>query len=130
MIKNIVSIAFAAMTVAFTPALVFAGEAEPYNQSAFTKAKAAGKTVLVDFYADWCPVCKKQAMAIPQVLKKEKFKDVVVLTADYDTEKELKKELKVRGQSTLIVFKGKKEVGREQGITSAAAIEALLSKGL
>lgn len=129
-IKHIVSLTFAVIAVAVTTAGVFAGEAKPFNQEAFTKAKAEGKTVLVDFHASWCSVCKKQAMAIPQVLKKEKFKDVIVLSVDYDTEKELKEELKVSGQSTLIVFKGEKEVGREQGITSPTAIETLLSKGL
>ena len=129
-IKPIVSFAFAVIAVAIATAGVLAGEARPFNQETFTRAKAEGKTVLVDFHASWCSVCKKQAMAIPQVLMKEKFKDVVVLTADYDTEKKLKEDLKVSGQSTLIVFKGEKEVGREQGVTSPTAIETLLSKGL
>jgi len=129
MIKRIVlCIATVAMLTVTTGLL--AGEARPFDREVFTKAQMEGKTVLVDFHATWCPVCKKQATAIPQVLKEEQFKDVVALTADYDMEKELKKQLKVSGQSTLVVFKGDKEVAREQGITSAAAISKLLAKGL
>jgi thioredoxin 1 len=129
MIKRIVlCIATVAMLTVTTGLL--AGEARPFDREVFTKAQMEGKTVLVDFHATWCPVCKKQATAIPQVLKEEQFKDVVALTADYDMEKELKKQLKVNGQSTLVVFKGDKEVAREQGITSAAAISKLLAKGL
>jgi hypothetical protein len=66
-------------------------------------------------------VCKNQAAAIPQVLRGE-IQRRGRLPADYDTEKELKKQLKVTGQSTLVVFKGEKEVGREQGVTAAAAV--------
>jgi len=129
MIKRIVlCIATVAMLTVTTGLL--AGEARPFDREVFTKAQMEGKIVLVDFHATWCPVCKKQATAIPQVLKEEQFKDVVALTADYDMEKELKKQLKVNGQSTLVVFKGDKEVAREQGITSAAAISKLLAKGL
>lgn len=129
MIKRIVlCIATVAMLTVTTGLL--AGEARPFDREVFTKAQMEGKIVLVDFHATWCPVCKKQATAIPQVLKEEQFKDVVALTADYDMEKELKKQLKVSGQSTLVVFKGDKEVAREQGITSAAAISKLLAKGL
>jgi thiol-disulfide isomerase/thioredoxin len=129
MIKRIALCVAAVAMLTLTTSLL-AGETQPFNQELFAKAKMDGKTVLVDFHATWCPVCKKQAEAIPQVLKEEQFKEVVALTADYDMEKELKKQLKVGGQSTLVVFKGEKEVAREQGITSAAAIGKLLAKGL
>jgi thiol-disulfide isomerase/thioredoxin len=129
MIKRILSCIATVTMLAVTTGLL-AGEARPYDREVFTKAQMEGKTVLVDFHATWCPVCKKQAAALPQVLKEEQFKDVVALTADYDMEKELKKQLKVSGQATLVVFKGEKEVAREQGITSASAISKLLAKGL
>lgn len=130
MIKRMASLAagVAALTILTVGAL--ADEPKPFNREAFDKAKAEGRTVLVDFDAGWCPVCKKQAEAIPQVMKQERFQRVVVFTADYDSQKELKKQLKVTHQSTLIVFKGGKQVGREQGITTASAIGELVAKGL
>jgi thioredoxin len=129
MIKRIASCIATVAMLTLTTSLL-AEEARPFDREVFTKAQMEGKTVLLDFHATWCPVCKKQAEVIPQVLKEEQFKDVVALTADYDTEKELKKELKVSGQATLVVFKGEKEVAREHDITSVAAISKLLAKGL
>src|SRR5262245_644613 len=121
MIKRIASCIAAVAMLTLTTGLL-AGEARPFDRDVFTKAQMEGKTVLVDFQATWWPVCKRQAEAIPQVLKEERFKDVVALTADYDMEKELKKQLKISGQATLVVFKGEKEVAREHDITSVAAI--------
>src|SRR5215475_3309487 len=103
MIKRIASCIATVAMLTLTTGLL-AGEARPFDREIFMKAQMEGKTVLVDFHATWCPVCKKQAEAIPQVLKEEQFKDVVALTANYDTEKELKKQLKVSGQATLVVF--------------------------
>ena len=130
MIKRMLTLALGvtALTLITTGAL--ADEPKPFNREAYDKAKAEGKTILVDFDASWCPVCKKQAEAIPQVLKQEKFQRVVVFKADYDSQKELKKQLRITHQSTLVVFKGQKEVGREQGITTVSAIGELLEKGL
>jgi thiol-disulfide isomerase/thioredoxin len=129
--KRILLLAVAATAlIFFTAGNSVAGEPKPFNREGFAKAREEGKTVLVDFHADWCPVCKKQAAVLPQVLNESKFENVVVFKADYDKETELKKQLKVTGQSTLIVFKGDKEAGRGQGITTATAIGELLEKGL
>ncbi len=130
MIKRILtSVAIvAALTLVSTGA--FAGESKPFDDAAFAKAKADGKTVLVDFTASWCPTCKKQGPVIESLLKEDKFKNVVAFKADYDKEKELKKQLKVTGQSTLVVFKGEKEAGRAMGITAKSAIGDLIAKGL
>ena len=130
MIKHIISLAAVVSALMVMTTLALAGEPKAFDQEAFMKARAEGKTVAIAFHADWCAVCKKQAAVIPLVLKEDKFQKVVAFTADYDKEKELKEQLKVSGQSTLVVFKGEREVGREQGITAAAAIENLLTKGL
>jgi thiol-disulfide isomerase/thioredoxin len=127
MIKRMITLA---AVIAALAAAAMAQEPKPINREAFDKARADGKTVLVDFHASWCPVCKKQAAVIPQVLKEDKFRDVVVFKADYDSEKELKQQLKITHQSALVLFKGEKEVGREQGITTASEIGELLEKGL
>ena len=51
------------------------------------------------------------------LLKEPKRKDVTLFLADFDTEKELKRQLRVSQQSTFIVFKGGKEVARSTGQT-------------
>jgi thiol-disulfide isomerase/thioredoxin len=44
---------------------------QPFDAKAFEQAQAAGKTILIDVYASWCPVCKKQQPTIAR-LEKEK----------------------------------------------------------
>lgn len=109
---------------------VFAGDLKSFSQSGFDTARSSGKTVLVEFHAKWCSTCQRQETALESVLKQQGFENVVALKADYDKEMDLKKELQVMKQSTLLVFKGGKEVGRAMGLTDEAEIKKLLSKGI
>jgi thioredoxin 1 len=110
--------------------LASAMSAKDYSQSAFDAAQAAGKPILIDVHAPWCPSCKAQAPILSDLQAQPKFKDMVVLKIDFDSQKDLLRKFKVRYQSTLIVFKGKQEMGRSTGDTKAASIEALLSKAI
>jgi hypothetical protein len=58
------------------------------------------------------------------------MKDVTLFIANYDTEKDLKKALRVSQQSTFVVFKGGKEVGRSTGQTKKEDLAALFGKAL
>ncbi len=53
-----------------------------------------------------------------------------MLTVDFDKQKDALKLLNVQRQSTLIVFKGAKELGRSTGDTSRDGLSALLNKAL
>ena len=115
-----------------TLALVAAGfaHAEPYSQEAFDNLLKAGKPTLVEVHADWCPTCKKQAPITDALLKLEPYRQISPLTVDFDTQKDALKTLRVNKQSTLIVFKNGKEVGRSLGDTSREGIENLLKKAI
>ena len=52
--------------------------------------------------------------------------DVTTLVVDFDTNKPLLKTLKVTTQSTLVAYKGAKEVARSAGDTSRDGIEKLV----
>ncbi len=110
-------------------ATVWAGE-QPYDKAAFDKAVAEGKPVIVDFFADWCPTCKAQKPHVQSLLGEPKMKEVTLFIADYDKEKDLKKALRVTQQSTFVVFKGGKEVGRSTGQTKKEDLAALFAKAL
>ncbi len=102
----------------------------PYSAEALASAQKAGKPVALQFHAPWCPTCRAQDKAL-EVLKAEaNAVDVQLLVVDYDTEVALKQALKVRTQSTLIVYRGAAEKTRAIGITSADDIRAALRTAL
>ena len=100
----------------------------PFDQAGFEAAQAAGKPILVEVHADWCPTCRAQEPVISKLMQDPKNADFVVLRVDFDRQKDVLKRLRTQYQSTLIVFKGKKEVSRSTGETGKDAIAAQLAK--
>jgi thioredoxin 1 len=113
----------------FAALAAFAAEL-PFNKAKFDAALAQGKPVIVDFSASWCPTCKQQKPIVQGLLKEKKLKPVTLFVADFDFEEDLKKQLGVTMQSTFVVFKGGKEVGRSTGQTQKQAIADLFDKAL
>jgi thiol-disulfide isomerase/thioredoxin len=101
----------------------------PYNAETLAKLQAAGESVTLHFHADWCPTCRAQDKSL-EALKADPALMLTVLSVDYDKETELKKQLKVRSQSTFIVYRGKVEKARAIGETSPEAIRKTLSSSL
>lgn len=108
--------------------LASAGPSEPYTQKRFDELAAQGKPALVAVHADWCPTCKAQKPILGELMGRPEFKDVTELIVDFDAQKPVVKQYKVSMQSTLIAFKGGKEVGRSVGDTTKAGIEGLVKK--
>ena len=124
---------FGALALAAALALgsaAYAMDKKPFDAKAFDAAQAAGKPILLEVHAPWCPTCKAQEPILSQLSKEPKFKNIVRFNIDFDSQKALLRQFNVRQQSTLIVFKGKTEAGRSTGDTSAASIEALLAKAI
>jgi thioredoxin-like negative regulator of GroEL len=96
----------------------------PYTPAAFAAAQQAGKPVVVHFHATWCPTCKAQDKVI-ETLKSDPSLDVTLMQADFDTEKDLEKQMKVTAQSTLIAFHGTTERTRVVGETDPAKLKAV-----
>ena len=110
--------------------IAIAADNKPFEQTAFEAAQTAGKSILVEVTAPWCPVCKAQAPILSKLKAEPKFKELVGFNIDFDSQKELLKKFGVQKQSTLIVFKGKQEAGRSTGDTNADSIGALLGKSI
>ena len=102
----------------------------PFDQKAFAEAQAAGRSILVEFYTTWCPVCKVQRPFLTTLGQNPKYQKVAYFEIDFDRHKDLARAFRVHKQSTLIVFKGKNEVARSTGDTNKASIEALVAKSL
>jgi len=126
----ITTIRSAAVVLLAFVALAASAKEVPFTQAAFDKAVAAGQPVIVHVQASWCPTCKVQRPIVESLLQDPKRKNVTLFSADFDTEAALKKQLRVSQQSTFVVFKGGKEVGRSTGETQKDAIAALFDKAL
>jgi thioredoxin 1 len=98
----------------------------PFTQEAFDAAAAEGKTILVDFYAPWCPVCRAQEPKVTARLKGD-FKHVVAFRVDYDSNAMLRKAMNVQKQSTLILFHGRNELARLSYTSEDAALDELFA---
>lgn len=105
-------------------------EIQPFAAATLASLQGAGKPVALHFHADWCPTCVSQTRALEQLKAAGQLQGVTVLVADYDREKDLKRQLKVRSQSVLVVFKGSQEVARSAGETQAATLQQALAKAL
>ena len=110
--------------------LVTAGEIKPYSQQEFDALAQAGKPVVVDVTAPWCPTCKAQKPIIDSLAKQPAYKDVTVLTVDFDSEKNILKQFKVNMQSTLIGFKAGKEVTLSVGDSTPSGVESIFKKAV
>ena len=109
-------------------AVASAAEPKPFTQQDFDKLAHEGKPVVVDVSATWCPTCKAQKPIVENLSKQPTYKDVVVLAVDFDADKAVLKQFKVNMQSTLIAFKGGKEMARSVGDTTPAGIENIFKK--
>ena len=116
-------------TVSFG-SIAAAMDKKPFDQKTFDAAQAAGKPILVHVTAPWCPTCKAQAPTLSKLSDEAKFKELVSFNIDFDSQKDLLKKFGVQKQSTLIVFKGKQEVGRSTGDTNPGSITALVGKSI
>lgn len=116
-------------TVAFaTPVLAEDNAPQPFTEAAFDAAQKAGKPILVDTYATWCDICARQKPIIDKLLGEPEFKGLVTFRVDFDTQKDIMRKFNARLQSTLIAYRGDKEVARSVGETQPEWIEDLMAK--
>jgi len=101
-----------------------------FNKSLFDKAQSEGKIVVVSSWIKYCSSCANQ-MKVLQKAKKEgklsdiKFDDIVYFSFDV-TNSEIANLFNVQYQTTLLIFKGNREVYRSLGETTEDLIyEAL-----
>ncbi len=94
-----------------SPALAATGWID-YSPEQFADAQAAGKTILVDVYADWCPTCKKQHPILEELKSDERMQDTLFVRVDFDVHKEFLKNHRIPRQSTILIFEGQKEIDR------------------
>ena len=99
-----------------------------FSLSSLEKAKNSGKTVVVNSYEPWCWSCRKQDKVL--IGAKDEFKGVVFLTYQQGKHKDIAEALNISVRTTIVVFKGKKEVARIIGQTGKTEIYSAIKKGI
>ena len=105
-----------------------------YSQGDIKKALNDGKTVFVDYAADWCGTCKRQERVINKLRSENPAynKAITFVRVDLDLFRsdEVATSRNIPRRSTLLVLKGEKELGRIVAGTSESDIKALMDLGL
>ena len=78
------------------------------------------KTVLIDFYADWCGPCKMLSPVVEEVAQENT--DIKVVKINVDNAQELAVKYQIMSIPTLVVVKGGNEVTRSVGVISKTEI--------
>ena len=121
-------------SLVLAPSVIFAGESVDYTPGLIKSELAAGKTVFVDYAADWCGTCKRQERVISMLRGKNPKYDenLSFVRVDWDkySSAEVTTKRNIPRRSTLLVLKGDNELGRIVAGTSIGEIQGLLDKGL
>lgn len=94
------------------------------TKSNFNEIKSSDKTVLLDFYADWCGPCRMVAPIVHEIA--EENPQYVVGKINVDDEPELAVQFDVMTIPTLVVLKGGEIVNQVSGARPKAQILAML----
>ena len=95
------------------------------NQKNFEMIENSDKTVLLDFYAEWCGPCRMVAPLIEEIANERS--DILVAKVNVDDEQELAGKFGVFSIPTLVVMKEGKVVKQSTGARPKAQILAMLA---
>lgn len=82
------------------------------------------KTVLVDFYAEWCGPCKRLSPIVEEVAKEEE--EVKFIKMNIDNCEDIAIEYQVMSIPTLVVMKNGKEANRSVGLIDKEQVKELI----
>ena len=115
--------------ICFLLALTFKATSKEttYDKQLFDKALSEGKVVVVSSWIKYCSSCASQMKVLNKA--KDDFENIEYFTFEV-TNREIADLLKVKYQTTLLIFKNNKEVYRSIGETSREEIYKALKSSI
>ena len=95
------------------------------NKNNFESVKNSNKTVLLDFYADWCGPCRMVSPIVDEIAKENS--DITVGKVNVDAEPELANMFGVVSIPMLAVIKDGKVVNKAVGARPKSQILSMLN---
>ena len=130
MILKAIRSLFALIAVVFAAPLMAAPVWQEYSPAVFSRAQEAGKVIVVDVHAVWCPTCKAQAPTLDALRQDPQLKNAVFFKVDFDEEKTFLREHRIPRQSTVLVFRGTKETARSIAESRPRQLREVVLAGL
>lgn len=87
-----------------------------FNQADYEKALAANKTIVLTFYANWCPTCKKQEVGFLEAMQEINDPNVVAFRVNYrdtetdDAEEDLARKFGISVQHSKVILQNGQQV--------------------
>lgn len=128
--RNFAALALAALAVPLVARKAAAAPFVEYQPASFVKLLSTGGPVVVHVHADWCAVCKAQLPVMERVLAGAGYRNVRAVRVNFDREKQFLADYKVVRQSTILIFKGGKEIARLSYDSDPARIEQTLERAI
>ena len=127
---NLSNAAFATVAMVASASAAHAAEVRPFERAAFVAAQAAGRPILVEVRAWWCPVCASQGSTIRSTIADPAYANLVVFRLNFDSQKRELPSFAVTRQGTLIAYRGTVQVGRLDFVTDKPRIRSLIAQAL
>ena len=99
-----------------------------FSIEVFEKAKASGKTIVINSYEIWCGTCDAQTKVLNEA--EQEFKEIIFLSYEQSKNKDIAKKLDIKYWTTIVVYKGDNEVSRLIGQTQKEKIYSTIKKGI
>lgn len=95
------------------------------SEGDFNTTIGSDKLVLVDFYADWCPPCRRFAPALAQIA--QDFKDdLIVAKVNVDNLSEVSEKQGIECMPTFIFYKNGNKIDKVEGADEKAVRDMIL----
>ena len=91
-----------------------------FTNEIFEKSQLDGKTVVIHSWNRTCSTCAKQVKILDKA--KQDFKDVIFLSFEQTKDRDIAKFLSIDYWTTIVVYRGNKEVSRSIGQTNKEKI--------
>ena len=97
-----------------------------YDKTAYETAVSQNKTVYLEFYASWCPVCKQMEPEIVAAFNELENPNIIGFRVNYDTETSLKKQFQIPYQHTRVIIKNGVQVQKSSNAWTKEQIKEAL----
>ena len=102
---------------------------EMFDSSAFAAAMAEKKTLVVDFYADWCGPCRMLS-PVMEALSEEMSGKATFVKINVDDNPDLAREYSIMSVPCVMVFKDGGLAGKNIGFAPKDAMKEFIEKNI